>query len=271
MRIQEKNLIIVFVVLLQIETDKIKENAFLINKVATKSNIKVMGVTKSCMGDPRIANAMSLGGINRFGDARSENLLSLNKHGYKNLSLIKQPTKDEIEKLKDIDINYFISTINAAKNLSKASNHKPVRVTVMIETGDGREGFLPTETSKGVEKIKKIKDIKICGIATNIGCVKKDKNREIQMEILINTAKETSLNGKTEISGANSSNVPQLLKNKLPDEITEIRVGEAILLGQEPIDYKPVEGCHQDAFIVKSEVLESRVKYGKNQALLILR
>jgi predicted amino acid racemase len=42
----------------------------------------------------------------------------------------------------------------------------------------------------------------------------------------------------------------------LPAEITELRCGEALLLGQDALFYEPLPGCRRDACVLRAEVLE---------------
>ena len=43
----------------------------------------------------------------------------------------------------------------------------------------------------------------------------------------------------------------------LPAEVTELRCGEALLLGQDALFYEPLPGCRRDACVLRAEVLEA--------------
>ena len=62
------------------------------------------------------------------------------------------------------------------------------------------------------------------------------------------------------ISGGNSANMPIVLKGEIPPGITELRIGESILLGTEAVSRTPVPGCHQDVFTLEAEVIEVLTK-----------
>jgi predicted amino acid racemase len=42
--------------------------------------------------------------------------------------------------------------------------------------------------------------------------------------------------------------------------VNHLRLGEAILLGREPLHRRPIEGLHTDAFTLVGEVIESKAK-----------
>ena len=46
----------------------------------------------------------------------------------------------------------------------------------------------------------------------------------------------------------------------LPGEVTELRCGESLLLGQDALAYRPLPGCRQDACVLRAEVLEGYTK-----------
>lgn len=251
-----------------VDLAKIKENTSSLTKKAKDCGIQVMGVTKACLGNTKVAKSMVEGGVNKIGDSRLENIIRLKEAGFQNITLIKQPSSSEIKKIENPDIEIYLSTYESAKQISKHFNKNNMKqpVTLMVETGDCREGFLAGELKNFIGKIRLLGGITIKGIATNMACANKTKNVTDQMQKLISVANECSLKG-LEVSGGNSSSV-KLLDDKFPEEITEIRLGEAILLGLETIDYHPLDYCHQDAFILETEALEIRKKCGRLQALI---
>lgn len=62
------------------------------------------------------------------------------------------------------------------------------------------------------------------------------------------------------VSGGNSANLPWLLAGGTVGRINNLRLGEAILLGREPLNRQPIEGLHTDAFRLVAEVIESNRK-----------
>ncbi len=59
------------------------------------------------------------------------------------------------------------------------------------------------------------------------------------------------------VSGGNSSVVWLLVQGEsLPPQVTELRCGEALLLGQDALFYQAIPGCRSDACVLRAEVLE---------------
>jgi predicted amino acid racemase len=48
--------------------------------------------------------------------------------------------------------------------------------------------------------------------------------------------------------------------DRLPEEVTELRCGEALLLGQDALCFEPLPGCLTDACVLRAEVLEEYTK-----------
>jgi predicted amino acid racemase len=61
------------------------------------------------------------------------------------------------------------------------------------------------------------------------------------------------------VSGGNSASIG-LLPDNIPAGITQLRLGESILFGQEACERQPVPGSRQDAFTVYTEVVELQHK-----------
>ncbi|MEX0835469.1 MAG: alanine/ornithine racemase family PLP-dependent enzyme, partial [Nitriliruptor sp.] len=62
------------------------------------------------------------------------------------------------------------------------------------------------------------------------------------------------------VSGGNSANLGWALGPGTVGRIDDLRIGEAILLGHDPLDRRPIAGLRTDAFTIVAEVIESRIK-----------
>jgi predicted amino acid racemase len=65
------------------------------------------------------------------------------------------------------------------------------------------------------------------------------------------------------VSGGNSANLDWALSGASVGRINNLRLGEALLLGREPLHRKAIEGLHTDAITVVAEVIESKGKPSK--------
>ena len=64
------------------------------------------------------------------------------------------------------------------------------------------------------------------------------------------------------ISGGNSSLWKYIASGTLPGEVNQVRIGEAIFIGNETSGYEKIEGLHDDSFVLESEVIEVKEKKG---------
>lgn len=62
------------------------------------------------------------------------------------------------------------------------------------------------------------------------------------------------------VSGGNSSNLDWVFGGADTGRINNLRLGESILLGCEPLHRRPIEGLYTDAVTLVAEVIESRIK-----------
>ena len=62
------------------------------------------------------------------------------------------------------------------------------------------------------------------------------------------------------VSGGNSANLRWALSDAPIGRINDLRLGESILLGREPLYRQPIDGLFTDTFTLTAEVIESKVK-----------
>lgn len=229
------------------------------------------------MGSPEVGKAMIEGGATGLGDSRLDNLRRLNNAGFTaSLIMLRQPMINEIDEVVSFVDTVLVSEIEIINKLSLASKRigKIQKIILMIETGDLREGFLPEELidSKGIDEILNFDGVEVVGIGTNVACLEGAKPTPLGLKILIDLAREIkdkySFNIKI-ISGGNSSALKLVEQKIIPEEINQLRLGEGILLGQETLDFNPIAGTFQDAFILSGEIIEVKEK-SRKQAIVAL-
>jgi predicted amino acid racemase len=62
------------------------------------------------------------------------------------------------------------------------------------------------------------------------------------------------------ISGGNSSAWKLIENRTLPAGVNQLRLGEALLLGQETVDLDPIDGAYRDAILLDAEIIEVKDK-----------
>ncbi len=119
--------------------------------------------------------------------------VELRKLGYtKEIFVLNQPYKDEVEKIAKYDITVGLSSEGFLEELAKVS--KDVKVHIEIGTGMGRTGIHPRRVKEFFEKVEKHPNITIEGMYTHLSCADYDDeytNKQLKsFEFALNEEKE---------------------------------------------------------------------------------
>lgn len=251
---------------LDIDLDKITHNArTLVERLAIRG-ISVTGVSKATLGSPEIANALLRAGVSDLGDSRIENIEAMRlAHIHSLMTLIRSPMLSQAARVvlhADVSLNTEIEVIRKL-SLEAQKIHRTHGVVLMVELGDLREGIMPDDLISTVRETLSLPNIVFKGIGTNLACrsgVSPDARNMAWLSELADSI-ETTFDLTIEIvSGGNSANIPWVFSNTDTGRINNIRLGESILLGCEPLNRTPIKGLHTDAVTLIAEVIESKVK-----------
>lgn len=251
---------------LEINLDKIEENARRIVDKCAKQDIEVLGVTKGFSAQPRIVKAMVSGGIKKLADSRLENIIDLRKgHFSQSMTLLRIPrisTAAQVVSFVDYSINSEYTVIRAIADEAyrRGINHN---VVMMIDVGDLREGVLPEDAADLAEKVMQLPGVTMSGIATNMGCyggvLPTIRNLNLLLEIKKDIESKTGI--KLEIiSGGGTSSLKLVDDGSMPQGVNQLRIGEGILLGTDTTHGNEVPWLHQDAFLLRTDVIELKTK-----------
>ncbi|MTI94179.1 MAG: alanine/ornithine racemase family PLP-dependent enzyme [Firmicutes bacterium] len=248
-----------------IDLAKIQENAALLNKLCRENGIEPVGVTKVTCGDPEVARAFIAGGIEMLGESRVENARRLREAGINApMLLLRLPMASQVEdvvKYFQVSLNSELATIEAL-NRAAANQSTIHKIILMVDLGDLREGIWPDQLETTVKAIAGLEHIQLLGLGTNLTCyggVIPTQQNLGQLLSLNERAQAVYGRPLPVISGGNSSSLPLLLAGKLPP-VTQLRLGESIVLGRETVARAPVPGAHLDCFQLQAEVIELREK-----------
>ncbi len=253
---------------IEVDLAKIEGNARTLVTLLSQQGIDVTGITKATLGLPEVAAAMVAGGVVRLGDSRLANLERLREAGVTTpLMLIRSPTPDECARVVATGAICVVTEPSVVKTLAMAAAeaHVTQDLILMIELGDLREGVLPHHALELARRISLTPNVALVGIGTNLACRNGVVPTTAQMTQLATLAAllRTELGLPLPlISGGNSANLGWALSGDLPIQhgITDLRLGEAILLGTDPVHQAPIAGLHTDAFTLVASVIESLEK-----------
>ena len=246
-----------------IDRQKILENAVSVKELLQKKNIDLFFVSKVFCADLKICEKLFDNGFKKIADSRIQNLKKLRDH-FKDsieLLLLRLPMHSEIEQVVgtcDITLVSELSTMRLLDDECKRTG-KRLKAILMIDLGDLREGIWPDMLKEYSNGILRLKYLDIVGTGVNLACYGGVIPDNEKMETLIGLTKElreqTGLSLDL-ISGGNSSSLPLVLEDNIPDDINMLRVGEAIVLGRNVIDRNPWPNTHQDTFVFEAELIE---------------
>jgi predicted amino acid racemase len=251
---------------LEIDLQKIQYNASVLVRRLARRGIAVSGVTKANLGCPRVASAMLKGGIRKLADSRIENIEAMRRANVDaEMLLIRSPMLSQADRVvaaADVSFNTELGVIaelsRAAKRLGRHHG-----IVLMVELGDLREGVMPCDVENTVASILNCSNIALIGIGANLGCrsgIAADA-RNMGELVAITTALEAKFGILLEtVSGGNSSNMTWALNAPDICRVNDLRLGEAILLGNDPHQDTAIPGLHTDAIILVAEVIEMKSK-----------
>lgn len=247
-----------------IDTDKIIKNARHICELKG-ANRSLTFVTKLLTGNLEVVKrVIEETDIENIADANIDNL-ALYRELPVTTWLIREPMLCEVQSVvryADVSFNSEADTVEQLDSEAKKQG-KIHKVILTYELGDLREGCGREELFQLIEVCLKLENISIYGIGANLSCygaiVPSDDNmrelKELAEEI------EERFHFKPEIvSGANTSSMPMLMAGRLPEEINNMRIGEAILCGYNTSFSEPLADFEKDTFILKAQIVEIKNK-----------
>jgi ornithine racemase len=255
-------------VTLRIETDldKVEQNTRILVERLASTGIRVTGITKAVSGSPGVGAAMLRGGARGLGDSRVPNLARLaGLDRSPSRTLVRSPMLSEVAQVVEVaDVSLNTEDVVLAALNQAASQKKWMHaVVLMVELGDLREGIALDDVPEAVRAVLGHSSLRLVGLGANLACqngvIPDDRN----MGILTGLADDIeALHGISldVVSGGNSANLTWALHTHDVGRIDELRLGEAILLGLDPLNRTPIPGLHTDAFTLIAEVIEVSVK-----------
>jgi len=251
---------------IEINIAKIAYNAKKLRELYRSKDIDVFGVTKVVCGDPRIADALTGSGITTLADSRISNILRMREAGIgARFVLLRTPIPSQIgsvARYADISLNSELSVI---RGLSEAALKYGVThgIILMVEMGDLREGMMPRDLEETVRGVLELKGIRLAGIGTNLGClggIRPDAEKMGYLSSLAMDVEEKFGMTLEFVSGGNSANYDWFMSAEDVGRINNLRLGESIFLGCEPLHRKTIPGLFTDAFTLIAEVIEVKIK-----------
>ncbi|MBQ6992283.1 MAG: alanine racemase [Clostridia bacterium] len=249
---------------LEIDLNGIIKNAKAMKKICEDNNVKLSLVTKCLVSDKRIVEELVNNGIETICESRIQNFID-----YKDIDvekwLIREPMLSEISdvvKYSDVSLNSELKTILELNSEAKKQN-KIHKIILMYELGDLREGSDSKEIEELVEATLKLENIELYGIGSNLSCYasimpSKENMKELS-DLAITLEEKFNIKFKV-VTGGNSTSFEMLKNGELPKNINNVRIGEAVFLGNIPCIEKPIKEFSRNNFTLKGQIVELKQK-----------
>jgi predicted amino acid racemase len=252
---------------LEIDLGKIHHNAHtLVGRLGARG-IGVTGVTKATLGSPEVAGALLRAGVRTLGDSRIENIEAMRRAGVSAaMTLIRSPMLSQVDRVvrhAEVSLNTELDVLVALSGAAQAAE-RTHGVVLMVELGDLREGIMPRDLAAVVEEVQLLPALELVGVGANLACqhgVAPDAANMAELSALVGSIESTFGLTVGVVSGGNSGNLGWALGDAAAiGRVNDLRLGESILLGREPLHRRPIDGLHTDAIALVGEVIESKVK-----------
>jgi len=254
---------------LNIDLDKIYHNAQTLVELLADRGISVTGVTKATLGSREITDVLIRAGVHAIGDSRIENIEAMRLAGLPvAMTLIRSPMLSQTDRVATHADMSYNTELDVIRKLSHSGQKAGCKhgIVLMVELGDLREGIMPEHLLNAVGETLRLPNVVFKGIGTNLACrsgVAPDADKMAQLSALTVSIEATFDLTVDIVSGGNSANLPWVLSGADIGRVNELRLGESILLGCEPLHRQPIDGLHTDAITLSAEVIESKVKPSK--------
>ncbi|MGL5348708.1 MAG: alanine racemase [Peptostreptococcaceae bacterium] len=256
--------------LLEIHLDKIEDNINYLVNLCKGKGINIAGVIKGVNAQSDITKLLLEGGCKYIASSRIEQLIQA-KEENENIDtmLIRTAMKSEMKSVVkniEISLNSELETI-IGLNLECKNQNKKHKIILMMDLGDLREGIFDKEeliqTAVYIES--NLDNIVLYGIGTNLSCYGSIKPSIENLNYLCEVAQEIEavIGRKLDmISGGSTTSLPLVIDKELPSRINNLRIGEALIIGRDLIDYwkYDLKKMHKDTMILKAEIIEIKEK-----------
>jgi len=248
---------------IEIDLSAVEHNTRELVKRLGARGIGVTGVAKATLGSPDVAKAMIRGGVKRLGDSRIENIEALRDSGVKEpIVLLRAPSPEWAERAVACATHSLVSDLDIVTALSVAAGKRALThgIVLMVELGDLSEGMMAANILDAARIISRTRHVTLAGIGATLASRSDVVPGDDQMQQLTGLASTIGSKFGVDppiITGGTSANLGWALGDGRVGAINDLRLGESILLGLDPLTNAPIPGLRRDAFAVVAPVIES--------------
>lgn len=248
--------------------EKLRRNVITLRDRLHENGMTMTAVGKCFAGDGVLTALLEECEPDFIGDSRTENLRSFSGEIPRVLLRPTMPSRaDETVRFSEISLESSVETLPALSEAAE-DDRRTHRVVLMIDAGDLREGIMYYDTDAVLAFAReccRLPSLELYGVGVNFSCfggVAADRSNLgeiVKVAELIRGELGVEL---PMVSGGNSSSI-SLVGRDMPEGITNLRLGESWLLGNNTADGSRIPGLHYDGFTLDSEIIEVQTKPSK--------
>lgn len=241
---------------------KLEQNISVLQDICSSAGLQVVWVTKGCHSYPDVVHLLREMGAEAFGDVYLQHFSGVFKDFSGELMMIGFPAQNQMAQAVALASTNLISGPDHAAALSAEAQKANTlqRVLLMVDEGNLREGVMPDRLLSTVKQILTYPGVELIGIGTSVGCFGGYCANRGDLEKLVQSASEIkdfiAMDVPVISLGSGTMLVDLIRKNDIPEAITQIRLGAAFMVGEKPPTSESIPGLHQDAFVMRAEILE---------------
>lgn len=251
---------------LEIYPRRIRQNAVILRRLCLEHGIEPAAVLKGFQALPAITDAIVEAGYTCLASAYLPHLQAVRRRGYPVRTMaLRIPMLSETEELvatSDISLNSQWETLQAINAAARAQG-KRHQAILMRDLGDLREGIIDREqfihTACQVER--GLDAVELLGVGANLSCYGGIIPTADNLSQLVADARAIEAEiGRplAVVSGGSTSSLPLLVHGGMPAGINQLRLGEALAVPCDLIDYwqSPLPGLSNQALLFCAEIIE---------------
>ncbi len=254
---------------LDVRLDRIAGNAAVLVGRTRQLGISVTGVTKAMLGHPELAATLLDAGVAALGDSRIESVETMQAAGVAGpMFLLRSPSPSQVDRIVESGVTSLNVETEVIDMLSVSARSRGVmhRILLMVELGDLREGVMADQLESTVREVLALSNVELVGLGANLACrsgVEPDATNMGQLSDHAHAIEHAFGIELEIISGGNSANLAWVFGGADTGRVNNLRIGEAILLGRDPLHRRQLDHLHTDALTLIGEVIESQRKPSK--------
>lgn len=254
----------------------IEENARHLKEHGDAASIEMVGVLKCLRSAPEVAQACMRGGLRYLADSRVENLVRLREAlpGEEcRFMLIRSPMSCQTDEAVRVCDTILVSERGVLVRLSDAARRagRTIDVLPIVDLGDRREGMPPGQLVAFSRYASMLPGLRVTGVAANLGCLARVQATPRNHALLLRSAQavrdQLSLVCET-VSTGGTLTLTLLEHGTMPTGVTQIRVGEALLLGTSTAERRVIPWLRQDTALLRAEIIELQEKQAEPEGLI---